>query len=173
MQIKIEKVESKNVLNYYLPQTLLPDTVLIVQKASTCNDELTDRILDISGVMRCMIADNTVSVQYSPTAFEEIKALVMAEIDDFVADNRQLTIPPQNSISLKEQAEAVADAFIRPTLNRDKGDIELHTVTDGVLELSFTGHCAGCPYAQNTLQNVVIRTFRRYIPQIKDVRLKG
>ena len=50
--------------------------------------------------------------------------------------------------------------------------IETLLLGENVLQVQFTGHCAGCPYAQNTLQNVIVKTFKRYLPQIKEVRLK-
>jgi len=173
MQIKIEKIESQNVLNFYLPQILLPTGKLVVQNKATEANSLADRILNIAGITRCMIAAEVVSVQFNPENYEEVKALVMAEIDDFITDEESLFLSSQMQLSLLEQAEAVADAFIRPTLNRDNGDIVLHAISNNVLELSFTGHCAGCPYAQNTLQNIIIRTFQRYMPQIREVHLKG
>jgi Fe-S cluster biogenesis protein NfuA len=76
------------------------------------------------------------------------------------------------SFSEKECAEALADALIRPILGKDNGGICIHNINNRVMELSFTGHCSGCPYAQNTLQNVVSKTFLRYLPQIKEIKLR-
>ena len=69
-----------------------------------------------------------------------------------------------------EIAEAIADAFIRPTLFRDNGNIEFLQLQNNILTLRFTGHCAGCPYAQNTLNNVVARTLKKYLPQLEQVQ---
>ncbi len=172
MQIKFENFEPKQIMNFYLPQNIAPAGTLFVQNLLQKQDTLANRIIDIDGVERCMIAPEVISVRYEPAEFENAKALVLAEIDDFLSENRFFAVPDGNA-SAQEQAESVADAFIRPTLNRDGGDIEIYSINDGVLELSFTGHCAGCPYAQNTLQNVIVRTFQKYMPQIREVRLKG
>lgn len=172
MQIKFENFEQKQIMNFYPPQNVAPAGTLFVQNQTFMQDTLPDRILSIDGVARCMIAPEVISIRYDASQFENIKALTLAEIDDFISEKQNFTGNGTNA-SAKELVEAVADAFIRPTLNRDGGDIEIHSVTEGVLELSFTGHCAGCPYAQNTLQNVIMRTFQKYMPQIREVRLKG
>lgn len=170
MQIKIEDCAPKNIINFYLSREIAPAGSFIVAKMSENTDSLADRIMNIAGVERCLIAPTVVSVKHNGAA-EDIKLLTMAEIDDFCTEGRT-AMPENNSLSPTEQAEALADAFIRPTLNRDNGDIVIHGIVDNVLELSFAGHCAGCPYAQNTLQNVVTRAFKQYMPQIKEVHLK-
>lgn len=172
MQITIENLNRLRIINFYLPQNVADSGVLVVQKTATPENLLPDWILQISGTTRCLIAENTVSVQYIPEMYENIRLLILAELDDFMTEP-QIIKTHKNELSLKEQAEALADAFIRPTLNRDNGDIEIHDAANGVIELSFTGHCAGCPYAQNTLQNVIMRTFQKYMPQITDIKVKG
>ena len=171
MQIKIENFAAKNIINFYPPQRLMSEGLLLVRQTPSATDTLPNRILQIDGVTRCMVAPDVVSVRYDLSQYATVKALILAELDDFFAESQVVAADADGNS--KEQAEAVADAFIRPTLNRDNGDIEIHTVTDNVLELSFTGHCAGCPYAQNTLQNVIMRTFLKYMPQIREVKLKG
>ena len=172
MQIKFENFEQKQIMNFYPPQNIAPAGTLFVQDRPYAQDTLPNRIIGIDGIKRCMIAPEVVSVCYEAAQFENAKALVLAEIDDFLSEQQAFAANYDNA-SAKELAEAAADAFIRPTLNRDGGDIEIHSVENGVLELSFTGHCAGCPYAQNTLQNVIMRTFQKYMPQIREGRLKG
>lgn len=172
MQIKIEHIALKNVINFYPQQMIAPEGTIFVQSRSSDQDTLADRILKITGVTRCMIVPNAISVRYDSGLYADVKAWVLAELDDFFDEKQVFNIISENE-SIKEQAEAVADAFIRPTLNRDNGDIEIHSVTENVMEMSFTGHCAGCPYAQNTLQNVIMRTFQKYMPRIREVKLKG
>lgn len=172
MQITLEHSPQLQIITFYLPQNIAKEGMLVVQKEASFADSLSDKILHISGVKRCLIAANIVSVQYESQLFESIKHLVLAEIDEFM-EEQQTVKPTQQNLSLQEQAEAVADAFIRPTLNRDNGNIKIHNVANSILELSFTGHCAGCPYAQNTLQNVIMRTFQKYMPQVTKVKMKG
>ncbi len=59
---------------------------------------------------------------------------------------------------------------IRPHLQADGGDVELVDVNDdGVVTVKLTGHCAGCPMAQMTLQNGIARRLKELVPAVKAV----
>ena len=69
--------------------------------------------------------------------------------------------------SMKEKVEA-ALAEVRPTLQRDGGDVELVEVTeDSVAKVRLTGACRGCPMAQMTLQMGIERVLKERIPELK------
>lgn len=59
--------------------------------------------------------------------------------------------------------------MIRPALQADGGDVELIDVNDGVVKLRLTGACGGCPMASLTLKNMVERTIKDYVPEIREV----
>lgn len=175
MYLKIDDLSPKPLCNFYPPQSLLgsKNVVCVVHSGEQSPHQLLQNIIQISGVERCLLTADVLSVKYNPTAdFSVLKAEVMAEIDDFIAENN---MPAEviNNASLLDTAEALADAFIRPTLNRDKGDININITSPNVMELEFTGHCAGCPYAQNTLQNIILKVFNLYLPQLDSISLKG
>lgn len=172
MLIKIEESEAKNIINFYLPKSIIKagNTLLFSSSDDTTN-EFVNEIFEIKGITRVLVTEKMVSIKHdSSAAREDIKALVLANIDDYLQNNGLLECNDNTNNLAK--CEAVADALIRPTLNRDNGDIIINYISEGIVEVQFTGHCAGCPYAHNTLQNVIIRTFRQNLPQIKEVKLK-
>lgn len=174
MLIKTECLAPKSIINFYLPKpiTAVGDSLLFFS-ASEPDILWLAEIFDTADVKRCFISENLCSVQYSENADKEnVKALVLACLDDYMREKNGNFLNITDNTNLLAKCEALADALIRPTLNRDKGDISLLSFANEVLEVSFTGQCAGCPYAQNTLQNVIIRTFKRYLPQIKDIKLR-
>ena len=59
--------------------------------------------------------------------------------------------------------------LIKPALQADGGDVELIDVNDGVVKLRLTGACGGCPMASMTLKNLVERTLRERVPEIREV----
>lgn len=69
---------------------------------------------------------------------------------------------------MKEKVEA-ALAKIRPALQADGGDVELVGVEDGVVKVSLTGACAGCPMSTMTLKQGIERILKAEIPEIKEV----
>lgn len=172
MQIKIEDLQPKNIINFYLPQSLITGSALLFTANDKFDSDFLAEIFDVSGVQSCLFADNLLSIKFTAEVEkEDIIALVPAIADEYLSVGKAI-IPPSDYSLLIDKCEALADALIRPTLNRDKGDINIKLLPDNVLGVTFTGHCAGCPYAQNTLQNVVMRTFKRYLPQITDVKLE-
>jgi Fe-S cluster biogenesis protein NfuA len=70
---------------------------------------------------------------------------------------------------MKEKVQAAIDK-IRPTLQRDGGDVELVDVQDGIVFVRLQGACAGCPMSQMTLKNGIEKFLKREIPEIIAVR---
>lgn len=174
MLIKIEDLQPKKLINFYLPKPLVkPNSAALFTRQSTEIPQVVRAILDIDGVELCLVTDVLVGVRFADSAVkEDVQALVLAELDDYLSDSGcQLweTAPASGSLEL---LEALADSFIRHTLNRDKGDIKIISYDNNCLELQFTGHCAGCPYAQNTLNNVIAGCFNRYVPALKEIKIK-
>ncbi|ACL02275.1 MULTISPECIES: NifU family protein [Desulfatibacillum] len=70
---------------------------------------------------------------------------------------------------MKEQVKAAIDE-IRPTLQRDGGDVELVEVgDDGVVKVRLVGACKGCPMSQQTLKNGIEKYMKKNIPGVKSV----
>ncbi len=70
---------------------------------------------------------------------------------------------------MREKVEA-ALADVRPSLQRDGGDVELVEVTDGgVVKVRLTGACHGCPMAQMTLQMGIERYLKQQVPEVSAV----
>ena len=64
------------------------------------------------------------------------------------------------------QKVEVALEKVRPTLQRDGGDIELLDVVDGVVKVKLQGACAGCPMSQMTLTWGVEQTLKKEVPEV-------
>jgi Fe-S cluster biogenesis protein NfuA len=69
---------------------------------------------------------------------------------------------------MRDQIEAVL-ATIRPSLQRDGGDVELIEVSDdGVVKLRALGKCL-CPMSMTLLQAGIENTLRKSIPSVSKV----
>jgi len=68
-------------------------------------------------------------------------------------------------LNLRERVEAALEK-VRPTLQRDGGDIELLDVVDGVAKVRLQGACAGCPMSQMTLTWGVEQALKKEVPEI-------
>lgn len=171
MLIKKEDLSPKRIVNFYLPHNITAEGRSLLFTAADKNSPVfIKEIFDSGTVKRCFAAGNFISTAFADNADKETaEAVVMAAADDYLQTD--ILADTGASDNLYAVCEALADALIRPFLNRDKGDVSLF-LRNSTLEVKFTGHCAGCPYAENTLHNVIINTFRRYLPQIEEVKLK-
>jgi len=72
-------------------------------------------------------------------------------------------------VELKEKVEQSLNK-VRPGLQADGGDVKLLEVTDdGIVRLSLTGACAGCPMSTMTLKMGIERTLKEDVPEVKAV----
>ena len=59
---------------------------------------------------------------------------------------------------------------VRPHLQADGGDVELVEVTeDGIVRVTLTGACGGCPMAQITLKNGIEKRLKEKVPGVQSV----
>ncbi len=59
---------------------------------------------------------------------------------------------------------------IRPTLQRDGGDVVLVDVTeDGIVKVRLTGACQGCPMSQITLKQGIEKYLKSEVPEVVSV----
>ena len=58
---------------------------------------------------------------------------------------------------------------VRPALQRDGGDVELHAIEDGCVRVRLIGACHGCPMAKSTLADFVVERIQLYAPEIDEV----
>lgn len=72
-------------------------------------------------------------------------------------------------MDLKQKVEASLEK-VRGQLRADGGDVELVEVSDdGVVKLTLTGACAGCPMSTMTLKMGIEKVLREDIPEVKEV----
>ena len=70
---------------------------------------------------------------------------------------------------MKDRVQAALNQ-IRPTLQRDGGDVVLIDVTeDGIVKVQLTGACKGCPMSQITLKQGIEKYLKSEIPEVVSV----
>lgn len=70
---------------------------------------------------------------------------------------------------MKKQVENVLEQ-IRPTLQKDGGDVELVEVTEqGVVKVRLTGNCQSCPVSHVTLNEGIEKLLKTEIPGVTKV----
>lgn len=74
------------------------------------------------------------------------------------------------AVPMREQVEAVI-AKIRPAIQADNGDIELHDVDDatGLVTVELVGACVSCPASTVTLKAGIERILKDRVPGVTEV----
>ena len=84
------------------------------------------------------------------------------------------SIPPQpiereskklSPFQFAKKVEQLLNDYIRPTLQRDSGDLELVDIKDTSVYLELRGACAGCAGASQTLKHFIERTLKDQIDE--------
>jgi Fe-S cluster biogenesis protein NfuA len=69
----------------------------------------------------------------------------------------------------KEKVKQIIEK-IRPQLQMDGGDVEIVEIKDdGIVKLRLMGHCAGCPFSQQTIKMGIERALKQFVPEVKEV----
>jgi len=92
----------------------------------------------------------------------------------------KLNINPTAKVKVKKEIkkESKLDKLnkildeVRPTLERDGGNLELISYDEkkGIVEVSFQSACAHCPLAGVTLKHLIEVEIRAKMPEIKEIR---
>lgn len=72
---------------------------------------------------------------------------------------------------MEEAVRKVLREQVDPVLQEHFGGSQLTKIEDGVAYVKLTGACAGCPSAQETLEEVVKDFVMGGVPEIRDVVL--
>jgi Fe-S cluster biogenesis protein NfuA len=70
---------------------------------------------------------------------------------------------------MEEKVREIIESEIKPRLAMEGGGIELIEVDNGVVKVMLSGACAGCPFSQITLANLVEAAIKKYVPEVKRV----
>ena len=77
--------------------------------------------------------------------------------------------PTVTKSPIHSEVERVLDAM-RPIIQEDGGDIELVAVDDaGNVKIRFQGACITCPSRAMTLQSLIERNLKEYVPGFSSV----
>ena len=73
----------------------------------------------------------------------------------------------ESNDALMREIHRVIEERIRPQLLQHNGDMEIVSLSDGVLRFRLTGHCAGCPSADVTTEELVQAELTAAVPEVK------
>lgn len=174
MIIETQSTPDADVLNFFPPQKLLPDNhAEFMDSKSLRHSPLAENLFDIGGIKSIFITPDMISVTKEADAdWNNLKPQILAEIMDFLASGQDIIITKNDNkeIDVVSSIISLLNARIRPAVARDGGDIKFCSFEQGIVYVEMLGHCAGCPYASQTLKEGVEKILQTYIPEVKAVK---
>lgn len=67
--------------------------------------------------------------------------------------------------------EKILDEDVRPKLLQHQGDVRIVEWKEGILKIKLTGHCAGCPSATLTTEEIIETAVKERMPEVEKVVL--
>lgn len=175
MIIETQTTSDPNILNFYPPQKILPDNCAeFIDSKSLRQSPLAESLFDLGGIKAVFMTADMISVtKESSVDWAILKPQILAEIMDFIISGEAIIVKhttPETSDEIIKKITSLLDARIRPAVQRDEGDIKFVSFEQGIVYVEMLGHCAGCPYASQTLKEGVEKILQNYIPEVKAVK---
>ena len=126
------------------------------KKAEEAKEQpLLSHLFNISGVNQIHVFENQISLSHGgEVSFEELEKQAVKIIKKWGADHNPDFNRPEEEKKKKDynrlsethrQVEEVLDRAVRPGLQADGGDLEVISVQENKVEISYQGACGGCP----------------------------
>ena len=139
-------------------------------------NELVRNIMSINGVEGIFLGQDFISVNKNENIkWDEIKHIVISQINDFYADGKEFVIDENIKEEVLDLSEIeskivkILEEKIRPAVARDGGDIKFKEFKDGIVKVQLQGSCSGCPSSTMTLKQGVQNLLCHYLPEVKEV----
>jgi Fe-S cluster biogenesis protein NfuA len=165
MMIEQQALSTTETLLYFKPALSLMGAFYATPKTAEL-PLFEDIFADVDGEEALLTADFLYLKAKDSATLEDLTALSLALLEE--ADLQNIPLPKTHTV---EKATIILKNIVAPLLKKDKGDIALESIENGVLKVRFLGKCNGCPYAERTLKNHVEKNIIRYLPEIREVIL--
>ncbi len=173
MRIETQMSSDNNLMHFY------PEKKLDIKNSSEYSDAksirrspLAENLFDLGDIKSVMITPDCISVTKNDSgSWDILKPQILAEIMDFLISGQEIVLENKtmSAEELEHKINGLLNARIRPTIQKDGGDIAVKKIENGIVYVELQGKCVGCPYAQRTLKDGVEKIIRNYIPEVKAV----
>ncbi|MCO5143311.1 MAG: NifU family protein [Oligoflexia bacterium] len=179
LEIRLEFTPNPNALKYILEEVTLMErgSASFTSKSSAESSPLARRLMDIPGVVACMVGTNFVSITKGEDGDWEVLDLKTREaLKEHVASGEPAVSPlsltataTESDSEIDKKIKTVLDQDIRPAVAMDGGDVVFERFEDGIVYLYMQGSCAGCPSSTATLKMGIETRLKAAVPEVQEV----
>lgn len=175
-----EKVPNPDAMKFTVSNFLLsPESYEFRNAEEAAQSPLARKLFGFDYVTRVFIAKNFVTVTKSAEAPEwegimiDVRIVIKKHLESGEPLFAEAAVPinqeKPGQFSLEAQiTESIAN-IIKPATWSDGGEISFHSFKDGVVNVSLSGACAGCPFAPRTIKHGVETVLKEQFPQVQSV----
>ena len=177
MFIQTQKTPNPNSLKFVTGKKVSAIGSIEISKNDMTDNILLKNIFSVKGVESIFLTEDFLSInKQDDINWEDIKHIVLALLNEYYANGKEIIIDKKPSIinteNLKEvekQIIKILDTKIKPAVARDGGDIKFIEFKNGVVKVQLRGSCSGCPSSTMTLKQGVQNLLCHYVPEVKEV----
>lgn len=178
-----ESTPNPATLKFVANVMLLPDNSAEYLSPEEAKDApLVEALFQFPYVQAVYVCNNFITITKKPSAHW---SQIILEIRPFLKEwleqgkdviirlpeKKHITIPSSYDVPAEiiNRILSVLDAYVRPAVESDGGEISFLSFEDGVLRLQLRGSCSGCPSSQITLKDGIERLLRQMVPEVREV----
>jgi NFU1 iron-sulfur cluster scaffold homolog, mitochondrial len=186
--IYAESTPNPEVMKFVANRMLADKSLEILNSTDAKNIPLTNELFKLPFVKSVFISKNFVSVtKIENVEWENIAMQLRIYITDFLnsieiinhtenisanieVDEKKVIIDQREFIGDEREIAEILDEYIRPAVESDGGAITLHSYKDGIVTVSLSGACSGCPSSTITLKQGIESLLKQKLgDKIKEV----
>ncbi|KAK8883225.1 hypothetical protein M9Y10_045876 [Tritrichomonas musculus] len=114
----------------------------------------------------------TQALKSNVSTFLDFKRFFTIKINKIPNNSKNEAEKLASDDKIYKAADKIIEERIRPLIKADGGDVSLEDVKNGVLIVTLTGACEGCPSKNVTLYNGILGMVQDEVPGVIGIREK-
>lgn len=172
--ISVQPTPNPNALKFVLNVPLKARESSVFKRGITTAIPLVDALLVLNGVLEVFLSGNFITITQDGTldwdaAETSIKNVILSHIDAHDADfDVRSSVAPSKTLDAELlRIDEILERTIRPALQHDGGDLQVISLENKTLTISYQGACGCCPHAaMGTLYAIQNILRDQYDPEI-------
>ena len=156
-EIKIQSTPNPNALKFIMTVPVIASGNATFKSAAECEKTpLAAQFFGLAGVTEVFFFDNYITVTQDGSADwntleGQVKETISQKFDNhdpnIPVDNKTSVATPKTDNEDINKINEILDRTVRPYLQMDGGDLQVLTLENDVLKISYQGACGSCPSA--------------------------
>lgn len=186
--IYAESTPNPEVMKFVANRMLADKSLEVLNSTDAKNIPLANELFKLPFIKSVFISANFVSVtKIENVEWENIAMQLRIYISDFLnsidvmnhtenisenieVDEKKVINDQREFIGDEREIAEILDEYIRPAVESDGGAITLHSYKDGIVTVSLSGACSGCPSSTITLKQGIESLLKQKLGEkIKEV----